>query len=173
VYKGTVDFDDKHLIIDGHKIRLFHEMDPANIKWCVLPSFPPSPLVVTANRRHHHPPQPRTRGDAGVDYVIESTGAFLTQETAAKHFKGGAKKVVLSAPPKDDTVRACSSPPPALLFSSLLPPSSPALSCLVPRLPLPAYAAWLALPCPSTAAADLLSPQTHHRPPPSPSTSSG
>ena len=33
--QGTVDFDDKHLIVDGHKIRLFHEMDPANIKWCV------------------------------------------------------------------------------------------------------------------------------------------
>ena len=41
-----------------------------------------------------------------MDYVVESTGAFLTKESAAKHFKGGAKKVVMSAPPKDDTVRA-------------------------------------------------------------------
>ena len=71
-YKGTVEFDDKHLIIDGHKIRLFHEMDPANIKWCVFCYAWGPPCVCGpcgSSRRtdgtarhtrtyHHHPTPP-------------------------------------------------------------------------------------------------------------------
>jgi glyceraldehyde 3-phosphate dehydrogenase len=62
-----------HLILDGKPIKVFGEMDPSNIKW----------------------------GDAGVDYVVESTGVFTSTEKASKHFQGGAKKVVISAPSPD------------------------------------------------------------------------
>jgi len=57
------------------KIRVFAEKDPANIKW----------------------------GDEGAKIVCESTGAFLSQDKAAGHLKGGAKKVIMSAPAKDNT----------------------------------------------------------------------
>jgi glyceraldehyde 3-phosphate dehydrogenase len=61
------------IIVDGKPIKVFGEMDPSNIKW----------------------------GDAGADYVVESTGVFTTIEKAGKHFAGGAKKVVISAPSAD------------------------------------------------------------------------
>jgi len=72
-WKGTVTYDKENLIIDGHKIRLFNERDPANIPW----------------------------GSIGVDYVCESTGIFTTTVKANAHLKGGAKKVIISAPRKD------------------------------------------------------------------------
>lgn len=73
-YQGTVKKVDGGIDVNGHKVRLYNEKDPAAIKW----------------------------GDAGADYICESTGVFLSQEKAANHLKGGAKKVVISAPPKDD-----------------------------------------------------------------------
>ena len=63
------------LIVDGHRIRLTAEKDPAMLKW----------------------------DEVGAEVVVESTGLFLTDETARKHIAAGAKKVVMSAPSKDDT----------------------------------------------------------------------
>ena len=63
------------LIVNGKKIRLSAEKDPADLKW----------------------------GDVGAQIVIESTGLFLTQEAAQKHLDAGAGKVMMSAPSKDDT----------------------------------------------------------------------
>jgi glyceraldehyde 3-phosphate dehydrogenase len=73
-YTGTVEkIDEKTIAIDGSPITVFGEMDPSNIKW----------------------------GDAGADYVVESTGVFTSTEGASKHFVGGAKKVIISAPSGD------------------------------------------------------------------------
>jgi len=74
-FKGAVEVQGSTLVINGKKIRLTAERDPASLKW----------------------------GDAGADVVIESTGLFLTKETAQKHLDAGAQKVILSAPSKDDT----------------------------------------------------------------------
>uniref|UniRef100_A0A8C8I6H2 Glyceraldehyde-3-phosphate dehydrogenase n=2 Tax=Salmoninae TaxID=504568 RepID=A0A8C8I6H2_ONCTS len=72
-FHGEVKAEGGKLVIDGHKITVFHERDPANIKW----------------------------GDAGATYVVESTGVFTTIEKASTHLKGGAKRVVISAPSAD------------------------------------------------------------------------
>lgn len=74
-FKGEVAVEGGQLVVNGRTIRLTQERDPANLKW----------------------------GEIGVDVVIESTGLFLTKETAQKHIDAGAKKVILSAPSKDDT----------------------------------------------------------------------
>ena len=74
-FKGNVSVDGNTLVVNGKKIRLTAERDPANLKW----------------------------SDVGADIVLESTGLFLTKETAEKHLVAGAKKVLLSAPSKDDT----------------------------------------------------------------------
>jgi glyceraldehyde 3-phosphate dehydrogenase len=70
-----VEVKDGYLVVDGRAIRVGAEKDPALCAW----------------------------GEAGVDVVIESTGAFLTREKSAGHLRAGAKRVILSAPPKDDT----------------------------------------------------------------------
>lgn len=62
-----------HLIINGKQIKVFGEEDPANIKW----------------------------GEAGVEYLVESTGKFLTRDKVQPHLDAGAKKVILSAPAKE------------------------------------------------------------------------
>ncbi|XP_076472440.1 uncharacterized protein LOC143301895 [Babylonia areolata] len=72
-YKGTVEMKDKHLYVDGKKISVHNEKDPAAIPW----------------------------GKEGVDYVVESTGCFTSMEKASAHMKGGAKKVIISAPSPD------------------------------------------------------------------------
>ncbi len=74
-FKGTVDVKDGKLIVNGKSIRVTAEKDPAALNW----------------------------GAIGGDYIIESTGVFLTDEKARAHIKAGAKKVVLSAPSKDAT----------------------------------------------------------------------
>jgi glyceraldehyde 3-phosphate dehydrogenase len=74
-FKGEVGTDGENLVVNGKKIRVTKEKDPANLKW----------------------------GDIGGDYVVESTGLFLSKDKAEAHLKAGAKKVVLSAPSKDDT----------------------------------------------------------------------
>ncbi|MBS0194196.1 MAG: type I glyceraldehyde-3-phosphate dehydrogenase [Proteobacteria bacterium] len=74
-FHGDVKVEDGHLVVNGHKIRLTAERDPANLKW----------------------------GEVDADVVIESTGLFLDKASAAKHIAAGAKKVLMSAPSKDDT----------------------------------------------------------------------
>jgi glyceraldehyde 3-phosphate dehydrogenase len=74
-FPGTIEVKDGRLIVNGKRIRITSEKDPANLAW----------------------------GEIGVDTVVESTGIFLTTESAQAHIKAGAKSVVLSAPAKDDT----------------------------------------------------------------------
>jgi glyceraldehyde 3-phosphate dehydrogenase len=74
-FNGTVAVEDGKLVVNGKAIRITAERDPANLKW----------------------------DEVGAEVVVESTGFFLTDETARKHIKAGAKKVVLSAPSKDST----------------------------------------------------------------------
>lgn len=74
-FDGEVEVKDGKLVVNGNAIRITAERDPANLKW----------------------------NEVDAEYVIESTGFFLTEETAGKHLEAGAKKVVLSAPSKDHT----------------------------------------------------------------------
>ncbi len=74
-FKGDIAVDGNMLVVNGKKIRLTAVKDPAELKWA----------------------------EVGAAIVIESTGLFLTKETAQKHIDAGAKKVIMSAPSKDDT----------------------------------------------------------------------
>ena len=74
-FKGDVKAEGNYLVVDGKKIQVFAEKDPANITW----------------------------GALDADVVVESTGFFLTEELASAHLKAGAKKVIMSAPSKDAT----------------------------------------------------------------------
>jgi len=69
-FPGTVEVDGEDMIVDGDRIKVFAERDPAKLPW----------------------------GELGVDVVHECTGFFASKEKASAHLKGGAKKVVISAP---------------------------------------------------------------------------
>ena len=74
-FQGDVRVEDKNLIVNGKLIRITAERDPKELKW----------------------------GEIGADYVLESTGFFLTDDKARAHIEAGAKRVVMSAPSKDET----------------------------------------------------------------------
>jgi len=73
-YRGEVKSEDSHIVVDGRRIRVFSERDPANIPW----------------------------EDLGTQIVVESTGLFVTQEAASKHRRGTVKKVIITAPAKGE-----------------------------------------------------------------------
>ena len=72
-FQGTIEVKDGDLVVNGHAIKVYACMNPQEIPW----------------------------GQAGAEYIVESTGVFTTTEKASAHFVGGAKKVVISAPAKD------------------------------------------------------------------------
>ncbi len=74
-FKGSIEVKDGKLVVNGKAIRVTAEKNPADLKW----------------------------GEIGAEYVVESTGLFLTKEKAQGHIDAGAKYVVMSAPSKDDT----------------------------------------------------------------------
>ena len=74
-FQGDVRVENGQLVVNGNTIRITAERDPNTLKW----------------------------DQVGADYVLESTGFFLTDETARAHINAGAKRVVMSAPSKDDT----------------------------------------------------------------------
>ena len=74
-FPGEIKVVDGHLMVNGSHVRVTAERDPRQLRW----------------------------GDVGADYVLESTGFFLTADTARQHLEAGAKRVVMSAPSKDDT----------------------------------------------------------------------
>ena len=76
-FNGEISYDDSSITVNGHKVMVYAKMSPSEIPW----------------------------GEIGAEYVVESTGLFLTKEKAQGHIDAGAKKVVMSAPSKDDTPR--------------------------------------------------------------------
>ncbi len=74
-FNGTVEVKDGNLVVNGKSIRVTAERNPADLKWDAI----------------------------GAEYVVESTGLFLSKDTAKAHVDAGAKYVVMSAPSKDDT----------------------------------------------------------------------
>ncbi len=72
-FEGTIDVQNGSLVVNGQKIRVTAEKDPANLKW----------------------------NEVGAEYAVESTGLFTTKDTASGHLKAGAKKVIISAPSAD------------------------------------------------------------------------
>merc|ERR1719408_843444 len=78
-FPAQVALEDGKFMVDGKEVKVFNERNPEEIKW----------------------------GDSGADYVVESTGIFLSKEKAGAHLKGGAKKVVISAPSGDAPMFVC------------------------------------------------------------------
>ena len=74
-FKGEVSIQGNNLVVNGKTIRVTAEKDPNNLKW----------------------------NEVGAEYIVESTGLFLSKDSAQAHINAGAKKVILSAPSKDDT----------------------------------------------------------------------
>jgi glyceraldehyde 3-phosphate dehydrogenase len=74
-FDGTIEIQDGNLVVNGNAIRVTSEKNPADLKW----------------------------SDVGAEYVVESTGLFLSKDKAQGHIEAGAKYVVMSAPSKDDT----------------------------------------------------------------------
>ncbi|MDR3275326.1 MAG: type I glyceraldehyde-3-phosphate dehydrogenase [Endomicrobium sp.] len=74
-FKGTVEIKNGNLVVNGNAVSVTSEKNPADLKW----------------------------GDVGAEYVVESTGLFLSKDKAQAHIEAGAKYVVMSAPSKDDT----------------------------------------------------------------------
>ena len=74
-FQGTITYDETSITVNGKKVNFYAKMNPSEIPW----------------------------GEIGAEYVVESTGLFLTQEKAQAHIDAGAKKVVMSAPSKDAT----------------------------------------------------------------------
>ena len=74
-FQGTVEVKENAIVVNGHEIKVFNEMDAKNIPW----------------------------GTIGAEYIVEATGINLTKEKSQAHLDAGAKKVVMSAPSKDDT----------------------------------------------------------------------
>ena len=74
-FAGTVSATETAIVVNGKEIPIYAKRDPAEIPW----------------------------GQLGAEYVVESTGLFLTKEKSEAHLKAGAKKVIMSAPSKDDT----------------------------------------------------------------------
>ncbi len=74
-FPGTIEYDDNSITVNGKRVEFFSCKDPKDIPW----------------------------GKVGAEYVVESTGVFLTKELSQAHIDAGAKKVVMSAPSKDDT----------------------------------------------------------------------
>jgi glyceraldehyde 3-phosphate dehydrogenase len=77
IIKAEIKYEEKALIVNGKKITVYAEKDPSNLPWKEL----------------------------GVDVVVESTGFFLTRETAGKHLAAGARKVIISAPPNGNDIK--------------------------------------------------------------------
>jgi glyceraldehyde 3-phosphate dehydrogenase len=74
-FQGTIETEGNHLIINGKRVRITAEKDPANLKW----------------------------SEVEAEYVIESTGLFTTRDKCNAHIAAGARRVIISAPPKDES----------------------------------------------------------------------
>jgi len=74
-FQGTIEVENGNLVVDGKSIRVTSEKNPEDLKW----------------------------NEIGAEYIVESTGIFLTKEKVQAHIQAGAKRVIMSGPPKDDT----------------------------------------------------------------------
>jgi len=135
-YDGEVEDRDGKFHVDGKHIAVTNELDPSNIKW----------------------------GDHGADYVIESTGRFLSIEAAGAHMKGGAKKVVVSAPSPDAPMYVMGVNHEEYAGADVFSNASCTTNCLAPMAKVRA-AATAPTTATTTAPAPTTLPPTHPAPP--------